>query len=617
MENRTNDSLFDDRKSYIFLVLACLAAYANSLSGDFVFDDTAQIVSNSSLHSWQNLINAFTTDVWAFERGTGSDNIPPPYYRPFFTIYLTVGYQLFGLWQQGWHLLNLAVHTAATILAYRLFLNLSDGNRRLSFIAGLLFALIPVHVESISWISGIPDPLAALFYIPAIIFYIRWRNGGDKRFLSYSLLSFFGALLCKETPIILPFVLFIWEMILNRKKESSAKFYFALKQVLIFLVPIVIYLIMRLSVLGKVSWKHPLSTQTPTEYIYATIPYVIASYLKNLLLPFNLSLIYATRFVEGFGDLILWIPLLILFGLVALLYFFRHKLTPLMWMAVGLLIIPLLPVLNLQVFHYDYIVQDRYLYLPSIGFVLLIGCLLEKLWTSEKKVYQQAATGIALILCLAYLTGTVLHNRVWNSAINLWSRAAEVQPNSWAVNYNRGLAQLQDKNYEAAVADLNTSLNIPSFDRRDDLIYINRGLAQQALGRKDAAKLDFTNALQIAPRSLEATVNLGALLFEEGNYAGAETQFRKALELKPSDASANYNFAKTLAKLGRHKEAISVYERLLRIEKQNADLMYYAALSYKGNGQKEEAVSLLNNAYRFASDETLKKQITDEMQKLK
>lgn len=615
MKNRVVDSSFDDRKSYVFLVLACLAAYANSLSGDFLFDDTLQIVGNPALHSWQNLINAFTTDVWAFERGTGSENIPPPYYRPFFTIYLTVGYQLFGLWQQGWHLMNLAVHVAATVLAYRLFLNLSDGNTRLSFVAALLFALIPVHVESISWISGIPDPLAALFYIPAIIFYIRWRGGGDKKFLIYSLISFFGALLCKETPIVLPFVLFIWEITFNRKKEF-AEFY-ALKQVLIFLVPIIIYLTMRFSVLGKVSWKHPLSTQTPTEYIYATIPFVIVSYLKNLLLPFNLSLIYATRFVAALGDSILWIPLLILFGLIALLYYFRHKLTPLMWMAIGLIFIPLVPILNLQVFHYDYIVQDRYLYLPSIGFVLLASCLLEKLWTSEKKAYQQAAMGFAIILCLAYLTGTVLHNRVWNSEVNLWTRAAAFKPDSWAVNYNRGLALLQEKNYEAALADFDKSLSFASFDRRDDLIYINRGLAQQALGRKDAAKQDFMKALQVAPKSLEAIVNLGAVLFDEGNYAAAEMQFKKALELKPSDASANYNLAKTLAKLGRHKEAMGFYEGLLRVEKQNADLMYYAALSYKAIGQKETAAALLNNADQFANAETLRKQIADELQKLK
>ena len=98
MENISSDSLFDNKRSYVFLILACLAVYANSLGGDFVFDDTAQIVGNTYIHSWQNLIHAFTTDVWAFERGTDSTAIPPPYYRPVFTIYLTVGYQLFGLW---------------------------------------------------------------------------------------------------------------------------------------------------------------------------------------------------------------------------------------------------------------------------------------------------------------------------------------------------------------------------------------------------------------------------------------------------------------------------------------------------------------------------------------
>lgn len=617
MEVRISGWSFDDRKSCIYLVLACLAVYANSLSGDFVFDDTMQIVENSALHSWQNLITAFTTDVWAFKRDTDANNIPPPYYRPLFTIYLTVGYQLFGLWQQGWHLLNLAVHTGATVLTYRLFLNLTDDNKRLSFIAALLFALLPVHVESISWISGIPDPLAALFYIPAITFYIRWRKNSDKKFLIYSVASFFLALLCKETPIVLPLVLLVWELTLNRKNEFPVKIFSALKQVLIFLAPIIIYLIMRVSVLGKVSWKHPITLRTATEYIYATIPYVFVSYLKHILFPFNLSLIYATRFVEGFDDSILWIPLLILFAIVALLYYFRQKLTPLMWMAIGLFVIPLLPILNLQVFHYEYIVQDRYLYLPSIGFVLLIGCLLEKLWTSKKKVYQQTATVTAVVLCLAYMTGTVLHNRVWNSAINLWSRAVEVKPNSWSAYYNLGLAQLQNKNYEATVADLDTALSISSFDRRDDSIYTNRGLAEQGVGAKEAARQDFTKALQVNPKSIEARVNLGALEFDEGNNVAAETQFKEALKLNPSNAAANYNFAKVSAKLGRHREAIIAYEKLLQIEKQNADLMYYAALSYEATGQKEKSASLLKDAYRFAKDEFLKKQIAEEIQKLK
>lgn len=611
-----SDSFFDDKRSYVFLVLACLLVYANSLSGDFLFDDTEQIVGNPALRSWDNLIKALTTDVWAFVRETDSKTVPPPYYRPIFTIYLTITYQLFGLWEQGWHLMNLAVHTGATLLTYRLFLHLTESNVRLSFIAALFFALIPVHVESISWISGIPDALAALFYIPAFIFYIRWRKSDEKKFLIYALVSFFLALLCKETPIVLPAVLFVWEITVNRTNKP-VEFFPAARRVLIFLAPIVVYLIIRFSVLGKLSWKHAHNAQAPNEYIFATIPYVVVSYLKLLLFPFNLSLNYTTRFVESFADGQLWLPLFILVGIAALLYRFRNNLTPLMRTAIGLIFIPLLPVLNLQVFHHDYIIQDRYLYLPSIGFVLLLGSLLEKLWSAENKNYRQIAAGAAVIICLAYAAGTFWQNRVWHSAINLWTRAAEVKPNNWAAHYNRGLAYLQNKNYEAAVADFDASLGIDSFARRDDLIYINRGLAMQGLGRKTEAKENFTKALQIAPRSHEAAVNLGAVLFDEGNYAAAETQFKKALEIKPSDASANYNLAKTLAKLGRHKEALGFYERLLPVEKQNADLLYNAALSYQAAGRREEAVSLLNDAYRLAADETLKKQIADEMRKLK
>ncbi len=617
MENISSGSLFDNKRSYVFLVLACLAVYANSLSGDFVFDDTAQIVGNTYIHSWQNLIHAFTTDVWAFERGTDSTTIPPPYYRPIFTIYLTIGYQLFGLWQQGWHLLNLAIHMGATVLVYKLFLKLSGENTRLSFVAALLFALIPVHVESISWISGIPDPLAALFYIPAFIFYIDWRKKGERKFLVYSVVFFFLSLLCKETPIVLPLIILIWELTLNRKTDSTATFFESFKRLLIFAIPAIVYFIMRIAVLGKVTWKHPFIAQTPTEYIYATIPYVITLYLKHIIFPFNLSLIYSTRFVEGFGDPIFWIPLLILLGLGALIWFFRKKITPLMWLAMGMFIVPLLPVLNLQVFHYEYIVQDRYLYLPSIGFVLFVACLLEKLWSSEKKSFQQFAPVIAVIFCLAYAAGTFLHNRVWHSSVNLWTRAIETKPESWGTHYNLAVAEIENKNYQPALDELNKSLLYDPAMRKDDQIYNNRGLALQNLGRTGEAKRDYIKAVEINPKSLDAVVNLGALYFTEGNYTAAELQFRKALELKPANAAANYNFAKTSAKLGRHREAITAYEKLLPVEKQDADLMYNAAISYAAIGQKETAAALLNNASRFAVDATLKKQIADEMQKLK
>src|SRR5437764_13702208 len=183
-----NDFLTDSRALFI-IIAATVLVYANSLSGSFVFDDTKQIAANPAIRSWGNIARAFTSDVWAFQRGTLTKDIPPPYYRPLFTAYLTVNYQLFGPWEPGWHLMNLLVHAGATVAAYFLIKRLS-GDRLIAMMAALVFGLHPAHVESVSWISGIPDPLAALFFVPSLIWYVRYRTEGEKKFLVASVIAY-------------------------------------------------------------------------------------------------------------------------------------------------------------------------------------------------------------------------------------------------------------------------------------------------------------------------------------------------------------------------------------------------------------------------------------------
>src|SRR6266705_5508494 len=118
------DALTEGRALFL-IVASTVLVYANSLSGAFVFDDTKQIAGNPALRSWSNIARAFTSDVWAFQRGTLTKDIPPPYYRPLFTAYLTLNYKLFGLWEPGWHLMNLLAHTGATVAVFFLIKRLS------------------------------------------------------------------------------------------------------------------------------------------------------------------------------------------------------------------------------------------------------------------------------------------------------------------------------------------------------------------------------------------------------------------------------------------------------------------------------------------------------------
>src|SRR5438067_2903080 len=213
-----NDFL-TDRRALFLVIASTVLVYANSLSGAFVFDDTKQIAGNPALRSWGNIARAFTSDVWAFQRGTLTKDIPPPYYRPLFTAYLTINYQLFGLWEPGWHLMNLLVHTGATVAIYFLLKRLS-GDRVIAPIAALIFGLHPAHVESVSWISGIPDPLAALFYAPSLIWYVRYRTDGERKFLIASVIAYGLSALCKETPLALPLVFIVWELTRARTRQG-------------------------------------------------------------------------------------------------------------------------------------------------------------------------------------------------------------------------------------------------------------------------------------------------------------------------------------------------------------------------------------------------------------
>ncbi|HEV2762964.1 MAG TPA: hypothetical protein VGV38_08215, partial [Pyrinomonadaceae bacterium] len=190
-------------KLLFFVVASAVLVYANSLSGEFLFDDTKQIVGNPTLDSWGNIWRAFVGAVWDFQRDTGTNEIPPPYYRPFFTVYLILGYKLFGLWPAGWHLLSVAAHAGATALVY-FFLKRLSGSRAVSATAALMFGLHPTHTESVSWISGIPDPLMALFFLPALIWYERFRAGDGRRYFVWSVAAFAVAVFCKETALALP-----------------------------------------------------------------------------------------------------------------------------------------------------------------------------------------------------------------------------------------------------------------------------------------------------------------------------------------------------------------------------------------------------------------------------
>jgi len=601
--------LLDQSRALFLVVATTLLAYTNSLSGAFVFDDTKQIVGNPALRTWGNILRAFTSDVWSFQRSMLTKDIPPPYYRPLFTAYLTINYQLFGLWEPGWHIANLLVHCGATVTVFFLIKRLS-GNQLIATLAALFFGLHPAHVESVSWISGIPDPLAALFYVPSLIWYVRYRTEGDLKFLLASVIAYGLSVLCKETPLALPLVFIVWELTrAGGKKSLATRGGEIIVQMIPFAVVAGAYLALRFSVLGRISWKHPFMAQVPDSAIWMTVPYVFVSYLQHLVAPFYLSLIYGTSFVTSAAEPRFLLPVALIIALAILLWVYRGKLSGQVWVALALLVTPLLPVLNLKVFHYEYIIQDRYLYLPSIGFCYLIAMLLVRF----SAVRKQLATALAVIVVVAFGAGTFAQNRVWHSAASLWQRAVFYSPNSWSTHYNLGLAYLNLKQNQAALGEL---VEAKRLNPREPMVLNNLALANAGEGDNLGAITLLREALKLDPELVEARNNLGAFLFEQKEFNAARLEFVEVLRRDPSSASAHFNLARTLVALGEYGPAIRELEGILAQQPDDGQAHYQLGLSYEATGRTAEAIREVQRALTYESDPKTRQEMEQKLAQL-
>jgi tetratricopeptide (TPR) repeat protein len=323
-----------------------------------------------------------------------------------------------------------------------------------------------------------------------------------------------------------------------------------------------------------------------------SVPYVFVSYLRHLIAPFHLSLIYGTSFISGASDLRFLLPAVLIFALAAFLWTYRKKISSEAWVAIALIVVPLIPVLNLKVFHYEYIIQDRYLYLPSIGFCYLIGLGLYRIGRERRQI----ALIVGCLLVLAFGVSTVFQNRVWNSSIALWQRAVDYSPNSWSTHYNLGLAYLGQKQYEPARKEL---LEARRLNPNQASVYNNLALAQKGLGDNENALANLKSALALDSRSFESHNNLGTFLFENGDYTGAKREFSLVLERDPASDSARFNLARTLAATGDHAAAIREFEAVLARHPDDAEARYQLGLSYAAAGRKGDAVREIQRALAY------------------
>ncbi len=553
----------------VILAVVAFGVFANSLSGDFVYDDKRQILRNPLIKDSTLYSKALTSDVWAF-KGDGTV-AASNYWRPTFTAWSIINYQLFGLDAFGWHLLNILLHIGVCLLVFLLLRRwgLSDI---IAFSIALIFAVHPIHTESVAWIAGSPDLLFSLFFLASLWFTKNYTEKQNRFDIILALVFYTLALGAKEVALLcLPIYWLIYSNG-NNKVETSEKSPNNLLKTAPFAFIAFAYFFARLGIIGQISL--PAEDAASFGSAILTAPSIFIFYIKQIIFPITLGTNYSVRAVEGFSLFSFLFPLTIS---IALIYLFSSlaKRSFIQKLGLAIFILPLLPAFNITAFVPEQIVHDRYLYLPLLGFLMMtIPYLIELFEKINKEKAVKITLGFAVLTSILLSVKTWTYNSVWKNDLSLWTQSVTIDPTS-AFNYSQLGSVLTDE------------------------------------GKIDEAIKAYNNSLDIKPTPL-AYMGRARNFITKEKYEEAIWDLKTVAEMPPEkiDAYTLYQSYESLAIAYSNKKQLDKAEEVL-LEARKRLPIYYAALTAKlaivlyQKNEKDKVLSELDNTQNQARVELL------------
>ena len=522
-----------------WILLLCSAVYvlyAPALGFPFVYDDIFQIVQNDHLDSWHFLPIYFTQHAWSHVPG-----IEANFYRPLFLLWLRLNNLAFNHEPAGWHFTAILLHALAGLLVYQ-FALIVIRRRGPALLAAFLFLVHPVQVESVAWVSGATEPLAAVFFLGSLLCYLRWKRTYRRVWVGASLAAFACALLAKETAAVLPGIVAAYELFLSDNsapaKESRAA---NLRRVVHTLLPyaflLAVYLVVRWHVLR--GFGHVAATAMPLAISLRTLPWLLCFYLRLLIWPANLSVLYDAAWVTHFRQARLMVPLLVLLCLSALVLWsgWRKQSRRLIFLASWLLL-TLAPALVIfcralpaEGFH------DRYLYLPSVAFAVTAGIGFD-FWLARAKPIGRRIAVACGFLAVAVLALAARHQLpYWQSNYTLFERASTIAPKNEVANLNFAAELVRNRQYQQALlVSQRAVLNNPQSGRALG----SAAAAAFYMADYRQAEFYYARAVEIDPSRANLQYYLGLSRLRLGSYDSARTALELALEDDPQLRGAHY-----------------------------------------------------------------------------
>jgi tetratricopeptide (TPR) repeat protein len=526
--NNLNRLLTKTKVKVILIIILTVVVFFPALFAGFIWDDIA-VYDNPVLQSIDGLWK-----IWIIPYA----NFREPHYWP---IVYTVFWFECRLWANnpfGYHLINVLLHAVNVVLLWHLLQRMNFPGAGLT---AIIFAVHPVHVESVAWIIECKDVLSAFFYLLSFQVYLNYQN--QKSWINYllSLFLFICALLSKSMTVSLPIAILIylwWEKGTIKKNDFLS------------LLPFIITAIILLSIDIKLAQQDSALTSftlTPLQR------FIVAGkslwfYLGKLFWPTNLLTIYPRWNLEHYSIVEYLYPILFLMLLLLLYigkrYFGRGPFTALFYFF--LTVAPVLGFIDFS-FMYHSFVADRFLYLPSIGPIMLFGTFANNIYQRSRIIYKPILriTGILLVAILSFFTWK--QAELYNNNETLFRYNIAKNPYAWQPYNGLGWSLLEQNRFAEAYQCFQKAIQCkPDFP----IPYNNMGILFLKIDKPDPAIYCLQQAIKLCPSYSDAYNNLGIAFVHQGKLPEAIRYFKKALKINPFDRKAKNNLEQAYRDIG-------------------------------------------------------------------
>lgn len=546
------------------LVVFTFVAYWPAIhEGGFIWDDDDYVTANKTLLDVDGL-----KDIWMSPQAT------PQYYPLVHTGYW-IEYRLWGLDPTGYHITNVLLHALGSVLLWRLLRWLAVPG---AWLAAGLFALHPVHVESVAWITERKNVLSGVFYLAAALVYLKWvdaKTAGRQRPSAYvgALLLFICALLSKTVTVSLPAALLLVEWWRQGRDENPVKaeessFRWWIGRML----PLIPFFVIGLGFSILTVWleKYHVGAKGAEWDLSFIERCLIAGralwfYSGKLILPAGLCFNYPRWEIDA-GVWWQYVFPLAFATLVILLWAGRKRLGrgPLVTMLffAGSLF-PALGFFDVYPMRYSF-VADHFQYLASIGVLVMVAIAITSIGQRlAAGAWKPASYALSALVLMSLALGSWKQCGIYRGLEVLWIDTFTKNPSSWMAYNNLGQFYLHENRLEEAIPLFEKAI---FYNPRDPSAANNLGVTLGKLDRDDEAKKRYQQAIEADPLDPQAYHNLGVAMAKEGQMEKAIEFYRKALDINPELGATYINLGTTLAQMGRNEEAIKEFRKAVAVD---------------------------------------------------